>query len=140
MFPLSTVGTLLVCPCGHGFRGNQFKPILRKPDTCKVEFIKPRNEGMASPVTKGFLPESCKPWTFLGVFPHSSVCSYPLLGASLSCEQGSSPGSTGIPAQDAFGYMTTARKPAIQGGWVEKVAEDTQQIRDISLLSISCPH
>lgn len=93
---------------------------------------------MASPMTKGLLPDSCKPWTFLGVLPHSSVCS--LLDDSLSCEQGSSPGSTGIPAQDAFGDMTMDRKPAIQGGWVGKVAEDTQQIKDISLLSISCPH
>lgn len=78
-------------------------------------------------------------------FPRSisaffSLLTHSLLGASLSCEQGSSPGSTGIPAQDAFGDMTMARKPAIQRGWVEKVAEDTQQIRDISLLSISCPH
>lgn len=59
-FLLSTLGRLLTCPSGYGFRSDQFKPILRKPDACQAEFIKPRNEHVATRITRGHLPDSCK--------------------------------------------------------------------------------
>lgn len=42
--------------------------------------------------------------------------------------------------QGEFGAINTARKPAILCVWVGRVAEDIQQIEDISLLSTPCPH
>lgn len=69
---LSTLGRLLTCPGGCGFPGDQYTLILRKI-SWKAEFLKLRNEDMVSPMTKGILPDFCKPVTFLKCFQCSSI-------------------------------------------------------------------